>query len=173
VRIGVHCLRGSRRTDRVRRLSLLVVLVALSACSLAVWPRPIVPSAAERLIRDADVQMRAGQPALAISILDEVVRRFPEDPVHDQALYELARALVLSANGTREYRRAATQLDRLLREHPASTYAPDAKAWRAALQLLLVRTAEQERLVERLRATDLERDRLKAIDLEFERPRSP
>jgi hypothetical protein len=38
---------------------------------------------------------------------------------------------------------------------------------------LLVRTAEQERLVERVRAMDLARDRLKAIDLEFERPRLP
>jgi hypothetical protein len=36
-----------------------------------------------------------------------------------------------------------TQLDRLLREHPTSAYTPDAKAWQAVLQLLLVRTAEQ------------------------------
>jgi hypothetical protein len=68
------------------------------------------------------------------------IRCFPHDPVHNQALYELARAL-LSANGTREYRQAATQLDRLLREHPTSTYTTDAKAWRAVLQLLPVRTA--------------------------------
>jgi outer membrane protein assembly factor BamD (BamD/ComL family) len=130
-------------------------------------------SEADRLVHDADTHLRAGSPSLAVPILDEVVRRFPDASVHDQALYELARALVLSANGTREYRRAATQLDRLLREHPPSTYAPDAKAWRAILQMLLVHTAEQERLVERVRAADLERDRLKAIDLEFERPRSP
>jgi len=149
------------------------MLVALSACSPTLWTRPLFPSDAERLIRGADVEIRAGQPAVSIAILDDVVRRFPEDPAHDQALYALARALVLSANGTREYRRAATQLDRLLREHPTSTYTSDAKAWRTVLQLLLVRTAEQERLAERLRATDLERDRLRAIDLEFERPRSP
>jgi predicted Zn-dependent protease len=120
-----------------------------------------------------NVQIRAGKPAVAITILDEVVRRFPEDPVHDQALYELARALVLNANGTREYRRAVTHLDRLLREHPTSAYTPDAKAWRVVLQRLLVRTAEQERLLGRVRADDLERERLKAVDLEFERPRSP
>ena len=102
-------------------------------------------------------------PRRAVPILDDVVRRFPDASVHDQALYQLARALVLSANGGREYRRAAAQLDRLVREHPTSAYTPDAKAWRAVLSALLARTAEQERLL----------DRLRAIDLELERPRQP
>jgi hypothetical protein len=71
---------------------------------------------------------------------------------------------VLSTNGGREYRRqAAAQLDRLLREHPTSPRAADARALRIALGAYVTRTAELDRLLERLRA----------IDLEFERPRQP
>jgi outer membrane protein assembly factor BamD (BamD/ComL family) len=147
----------------VRRLSLLLALMTLSACGVTSWTRQISPSEADRLVRDADAQIRAGRPALAIETLDDVVRRFPDASVHDQALYDLARALVLNANGGRDYRRAAAQLDRLLREHPMSLYTPDAKAWRAVLRAYAGRTAELEGLLERLRA----------IDWEFERPRQP
>ena len=35
------------------------------------------------------------------------MRRFPDARVHDEALYDLARALVLAANGGRDYRQAA------------------------------------------------------------------
>ena len=158
----------------MRRLPLLLTLLALSACSHAMGPRPILPpSEADRLVRAADAQIRAGRPSEAVPILDDVVRRFPDASVHDQALYESARALVLSANGSREYRRAAAQLDRLLREHPTSAYTPDAKAWRAVLNAFLGSTAERERLLERLKTIDLERERLKAIDLKLERPRQP
>ena len=79
--------------------SLLLALVALSACSHVPWSGQIPPSEADRLVRDADAQIRAGRPSLAVAILDDVVRRFPDASVHDQALYELALALVLSANG--------------------------------------------------------------------------
>jgi hypothetical protein len=70
---------------------------------------------------------------------------------------------VLAANGTREYRQAAAHLDRLLREHPTSPYAADARAWRSVLVAFATRGAELDRLLERL----------KAIDFEFERPRQP
>jgi hypothetical protein len=58
---------------------------------------------------------------------------------------------------------ASAHLDRLLREYPASSYAPDARALRIALNAYVARSAELDRLLERL----------KAIDLEFERPRQP
>jgi hypothetical protein len=70
---------------------------------------------------------------------------------------------VLGANGVKEYRQAAAYLDRLLREHPTSPYAADARVWRAALGAMVARGAELDRLLERL----------KAIDLELERPRQP
>jgi len=118
---------------------------------------------ADRLVQEAYAQLQAGSPPAAVRILEDVVRRFPDAPIHSQALYELARALVLTANGGREYRQATAHLDRLLREYPTSQHATDARALRAAIGAYVARTAELERLLERL----------KAIDLEFERPLRP
>ena len=117
----------------------------------------------DRLFHEADAQIAGGNPAAAIRILEDIVRRFPNVPIHDRALYELARTLVLTATGGREYRHASAQLDRLLREHPTSPHAADARALRLALSAYIARTAELDRLLERLRT----------IDLEFERPRQP
>jgi outer membrane protein assembly factor BamD (BamD/ComL family) len=147
----------------VRRLWPLLVLIALSACSSAPWTRVASSAEAGRLVREADAEIQAGNWSKAVRILEDVVRRYPDAPVHDEALYHLARALVLGANGAREYRQAAGHLARLLREHPTSPYAPDARAWRAVLVAYVARGAELDRLLERL----------KAIDLELERPRQP
>jgi outer membrane protein assembly factor BamD (BamD/ComL family) len=142
---------------------LLVALMTLSACSAAPWTRLTSSLEADRLVREGDAQLRAGNPSAAVRTLDDVVRRFPDARVHDQALYDLARALVLTANGGREYRQAAAHLDRLLRDYPTSQHAADARALRIAVGAYVARTAELDRLIERL----------KAIDLEFERPRQP
>ena len=147
----------------MRRLMLLVALMTLSACSAAPWTRLTSSLEADRLVREGDAQLRAGNPSAAVRTLDDVVRRFPDAPIHDQALYDLARALVLTANGGREYRQAAAHLDRLLRDYPTGPHAADARALRIALGAYVARTAELDRLIERL----------KAIDLEFERPRQP
>ena len=142
----------------------LLALLSLSACSTTTtWTRLTSSMEANRLVREANVQLREGHPAAAARILEDAVRRFPDAPSHDQALYDLARALVLSANGGRDYRQASAHLDRLLREYPASSYAPDARALRIALNAYVARSAELDRLLERL----------KAIDVEFERPRQP
>jgi outer membrane protein assembly factor BamD (BamD/ComL family) len=147
----------------MRRLMLLGALMALSACSAAPWTRLTSSLEADRLVREGDAQLRGGNPSAAVRTLEDVVRRFPDAPIHDQALYDLARALVLTANGGREYRQAAAHLDRLLRDYPTSQHAADARALRIALGAYVARTAELDRLIERL----------KAIDLEFERPRQP
>ena len=141
----------------------VLVLFALSGCSSAPWTRVTSSREADRLVRDANAQIQAGNWSKAVRILDEVVRKYPDAPAHDDALYHLARALVLSANGAREYRQAAGHLDRLLREHPTSAYAQDARAWRAVLVAYVARGAELDRLLEQL----------KAIDVELERPRQP
>jgi len=148
---------------RVWPLLVVLVLFVLSACSSAPWTRVTSSLEADRLIREADAQIQAGNWSRAVRLLEDVVRRYPDAPAHDEALYQLARALVLSANGAREYRQAAGHLDRLLREHPASAYAQDARAWRAVLVAYVARGAELDRLLERL----------KAIDVELERPRQP
>ena len=147
----------------MRHLMLLVALMTLSACSAAPWTRLTSSLEADRLVREGDAQLRGGNPSAAVRTLEDVVRRFPDAPIRDQALYDLARALVLTANGGREYRQAAAHLDRLLRDYPASPHAADARALRIALGAYVARTAELDRLIERL----------KAIDLEFERPRQP
>ena len=147
------------------RALVLLALLSLSACSTTTttWTRISSSVEANRLIREANGQLRDGNPAAAARILDDAVRRFPDASGHDQALYDLARALVLSANGGRDYRQASAHLDRLLREYPTSSYVPDARALRIALGAYVARSAELDRLLERLRA----------IDLEYERPRQP
>jgi outer membrane protein assembly factor BamD (BamD/ComL family) len=147
----------------MRRLTLLLTLIALSACSSVPWARLTSSFEADRLVREADAQIQAGNWASAIRTLEGVVRRYPDAPVHDAALYHLVRALVLSANGGREYRQAAGYLDRLLREHPTSPHATDARVWRALLGAYVARGVEMDRLLEQL----------KAIDVELERPRQP
>jgi outer membrane protein assembly factor BamD (BamD/ComL family) len=147
----------------VRRLVVLAALLALPACSTAPWTKPTSSMEADRLVRDAEARLRDGDPVGAVRILEGVVRRFPDAPIHDQALYDLAQALVLSGAGVREYRQAAAHLDRLLREHPGSPHAADARVLRPVLGAYVARTVELERLLNRLRA----------IDLEFERPRQP
>jgi outer membrane protein assembly factor BamD (BamD/ComL family) len=147
------------------RALVFLALLSLSACSTTTttWTRISSSVEANRLIREANGQLRDGNPAAAARILDDAVRRFPDASGHDQALYDLARALVLSANGGRDYRQASAHLDRLLREYPTSSYVPDARALRIALGAYVARSAELDRLLERLRA----------IDLEYERPRQP
>ena len=147
------------------RALVLLALLSLSACSTTTttWTRISSSVEANRLIREANGQLRDGNPAAAVRILDDAVRRFPDASGHDQALYDLARALVLSANGGRDYRQASAHLDRLLREYPTSSYVSDARALRIALGAYVARSAELDRLLERLRA----------IDLEYERPRQP
>ncbi len=149
----------------MRHALVLLALLSLSACSTTTttWTRISSSVEANRLIREANGQLRDGNPAAAARILDDAVRRFPDASGHDQALYDLARALVLSANGGRDYRQASAHLDRLLREYPTSSYVPDARALRIALGAYVARSAELDRLLERLRA----------IDLEYERPRQP
>jgi hypothetical protein len=109
-----------------------------------------------RLLRDAEAQLRAGNPTAAIRILEDAVRRFSDVPVHDRALYELASALVLTGNATGEYLPAVAPLERLLREHPRSAYAGDARALRMVIGAYVVRTAERDRLSRQLKAVDLE-----------------
>jgi outer membrane protein assembly factor BamD (BamD/ComL family) len=147
----------------LRPLAVAVLLVTLAACSSAPVARVTSYFQADRLVRHADAQIQAGDWPGAVRTLEDVVRRFPDAPVHDEALYHLARALVLGANGSREYRQAAAHLERLLREHPTSPYARDARAWRSVLSAYVARGAELDRLLERL----------KAIDFELERPRQP
>lgn len=143
----------------------LIVSVALSACSLfSPTPDVTARSEADRMVREAEGQVRSGAYPAAARLFEEVIKRFPNSPVHDRALYGFARTLALSENSGHDYRQAHLYFDRLIREHPESVYAADARAWRGLLSAYLARTEETERLKQ-----DIER--LKKIDIEMERPR--
>ena len=121
-------------------------------------------SEADRMVSEAEEQIKNGAYPTAARLFEEVIKRFPNSPAHDRALYGLAHTLVLPENSGRDYRQAHLYFDRLVREHPESVYAADARAWRGLLSVYLARTEETERLKQ-----DIER--LKKIDIEMERPR--
>ncbi len=145
----------------MRRLVRLLGLFVVSACSVGtplsgpLQPRVLPPDSANQLVTEAEAQVKAGAYPAALRIFQEVVRRFPTAPAHDRALYGLARALVLAENSGRDYRQAYVYFDRLLRDHPESAYAVDARAWRSLLAAYLARTQE----IERLKQIDLEMER--------------
>ena len=144
----LFCLHTSPGGPRLMRRLTLPLLVAWHSRPVA-RPRgraSRLPSRPTGSSGRRDARIQAGNWSGAIRILEDVVRRFPDAPVHDEALYQLARALVLSANSGREYRQAAGYLDRLLREHPTSPYAADARAWRSVLGAYAARGAELDRL---------------------------
>lgn len=111
------------------------------------------------MVSEAEAQVKAGAYPAATRLFETVVRRHQSAPVHDRALYGLARTLVLAENAARDYRQALGYFDRLLREHPGSPYASDARAWRFLLTAYLARTEELERL--------------KKLDIELERQKRP
>jgi tetratricopeptide (TPR) repeat protein len=120
--------------------------------------RPPLDDARE-LVRAADALAAARAYAAASRLYEEVIRRFPGDPGQGRALFGLGRLLVLADNPGRSYSRALVCFDRLLREHPESPQAADARAWRSVLAAYLARSEELERL--------------KQADLELERRRVP
>jgi hypothetical protein len=139
------------------------------------------------MVRDAETLARAGQYQGATRLLDEIARRPLETPAHDRALLGLGRLLALPDNPGRDYRRAIGYFDRLLREHPQSPDARDARAWRELLtahlalsqeleartQELEVRTQELRVRTQELKARMQDLERLKRLDVELERPRRP
>jgi outer membrane protein assembly factor BamD (BamD/ComL family) len=126
-----------------------------AACATAPAPPPPAPTAGQRLVATGEARLAAGQPGTATRRFAEALRAEPRGPAADRALYGLGRALV--AQGPAEYRQAQRVFDRLLREHPGSPHAADARVWRALLNAYLARAEELESL--------------KRIDQELERAR--
>jgi outer membrane protein assembly factor BamD (BamD/ComL family) len=80
----------------------------------------------------------------------------------------------------RDYRQAHAVFDRLVRQHPDSPHAAEARAWRELLGLYVAldqelqrRTHELQRRTQELLRRTQDLERLKRLDIELERPRSP
>ena len=73
-----------------------------------------------RLVRGADAALRAGDPALALALLDDHARSFPNGVLAEERAAE--RVLALCAGGRAADARAAA--DAFLRERPGSALAP-------------------------------------------------
>jgi outer membrane protein assembly factor BamD (BamD/ComL family) len=141
----------------------LVAGLLLAGCA-AIGPGPgreKAPPAdeARQQVDEAERLVAARQYVPAARLLENVARGTPDTAVHDRALYAMGRALVQPDNPARNYRQALAWFDRLLREHPQSPHAADARAWRTLLSAYLARTDELERL--------------KQVDLQLERARRP
>ena len=114
------------------------------------------------------------------------------DAARERADYQLALSQVNSPSGPQDYRVAQLAFERFLAEYPNSEWEQDARAWRAVLSELSARQADTARLRSETRrlktdlqgreieATRLKEEtaklkadlqRLKQIDLDFERKR--
>jgi hypothetical protein len=139
-----------------RRTGLGVALLLTVACASRppAVDRPVSVDGAVRLVTEAQAYSALGRHATARRLFELVVDRFASSPVHDQALFGLARGFVLAENPDRDFERAHIYFDRLAREHPNSAYAADAAAWRDLLAAYLTHVQELE-----LQRRDLDRTR--------------
>jgi hypothetical protein len=172
----------------MKGLVLVLTLGALCAgCTAVDWLRgkPEARSEPAQLVARADELVRQGQPSQARDLYAQVAAMPVRDAVHARALYNLARLYVDPSNGLRDYRAAKLAFERLLAAYPKGEWESDARAWQAALAELVAREAdlaarqaelamrEAETLRLKNEAAKLGADlqRLKRIELNFERRR--
>jgi hypothetical protein len=159
-----------------RILPLLLLLPACTAWWAASAPVDApLPDDSERLVRRAEAAAQRGDHAEAAWLFEDAVR--PAHPAYgDRALIGLTRLLVLPEYAGRDYDRAARMAERLVREYPGSSYAPEARAWEDLLAGYLSRSQELEKLereleesIRELERRDEELARLQHLDLELVR----
>ena len=158
----------------MRAWRLIALVVLLAACGLGRAPvvaTPLPPDETERVVRLAETRAQAGAYAEAERLFEQALRR-PNAAFADRALLGLTRLLVDSANASRDYRRAYVFAERLAREHPASPYAAEGRAWRDLLGSYLARGQELERRAQELEqsARELEgrAERIQGLDQELQ-----
>jgi hypothetical protein len=133
------------------------------------------PDDAERLVLLAEARAHAGEHTEAVRLFEEVSRD-PSSAFADRALLGLTRSLCNREYAGHDYVAAYVAADRLLREHPDSRYAEEARVWRDLLeghlargQELARRLVQVEGLVAELERQSRELQRLRGVDLELER----
>ena len=167
-------------TARVGGLMLFVAVVTTGCGGVVGWVPP--PLRMRQPLDDAEALVLAGRYTEAREAYAAIL---VNGTGADRALLGLARLGLDPTNPDRDDRQAAAYLDRLIAEYPRSPSVPEARTWASLLYSLgrLQRAVwRQENEGERLRRTlqreqqetarlREERDRLRQIDEEFERPR--
>ena len=133
-----------------RVLPLILLLAACASGRGSGLATPLPPDDTERLLRLAEREAQAGNDAEAARLFEEVLRRPAGPAVTDRALVGLTRLLVDPESVTHDYRRAHVLAERLVREHPDSAHAAEARAWRDLLGSYLARGQELERRAQEL-----------------------
>ncbi len=106
---------------------------------------------AAQLVARADEQAQARNYQEAQLTYRRALDESPSNnPAADRALFGLARLQVTPENPSRDYRQAHEHLERLLKDHPRSRLADEARAWRDVLAALLAREEEVQRLGQEL-----------------------
>ncbi|MGH7322407.1 MAG: hypothetical protein ACRELA_22665 [Candidatus Rokuibacteriota bacterium] len=129
---------------------LLLFGALLTGCGLP-FTRPSDDGLVLQLVARADEQARAGSYQEALGTYQRALDQSPpNNPAADRALFGLARLHVTPENPDRDYRQAHQHLERLLKDHPQSRLAGEARAWRDLLATLLGREGEAQRLGQEL-----------------------
>jgi hypothetical protein len=174
---------SATRAD-VKRIAALLLMGMTAGCGVVRWPAPPPqPLVIHRLDR-ADALARAGQYTDAREVYSTVLAGRGEPAGADRALIGLARLALVPENPGKDERQAAVYLDRLLVEYPQSGWASEARTWRdllGSVERLQREVRRHQQHLERLRRElqheqqetlrlRQERERLRQIDIEFERP---
>jgi hypothetical protein len=163
---------------------LLLVTTLIAGCAGRGTVSSTSPPAVSQPVEDADTLARAGRYAAARERYTTVLAAGRDAPDADRALLGLARLALAPDNSERDERAAAAYLDRLIGEYPNSAWALEARTWREVLgttsrlrQLVRRQQQELEGLRRNLRQEQKEavrlrqeRERLRQIDAELERP---
>jgi len=150
----------------MRRTAALVMVGLVGGCAIprrGLWLVAPSTSEAERLVAQADDLARTNAPREARNLYLRALRDFPDDPVAPRALYGLGQLRVDPKSPLRDYAVARTVFGRVATRYPSSAWAPQARAWHAALTELLKHEADAAR-------TRVDLERLKELDKELEEP---
>jgi hypothetical protein len=160
-----------------RAIAAALLLIAAAGCAAGgppAKPRPRGLDDVDRALGRADAAARLGAHADATRTLEEALAGNGRSPALDRVLLRLGHLYVDPANPAADYRRAARLFDRLLREHPGSRHAAEARAWRELLEAHAVRGQELQRVRQELERRTRDLETLRALDLEVEQhPRRP
>jgi hypothetical protein len=127
----------------MKRLALVAVVAALSA-GCASGAR--IGGATDGRLARADALARDARTDEARDLYEQIAREPATGAAPATALYRLGRLHADPSSGLLDHAAALDAFERLVADHPASPWAPEARAWRTALLEIRAREAEAARL---------------------------